>query len=130
VFPEGTPDLQALLQQAAQMQEQLMSTQQQLEAARVEGSAGGGLVHATVTGTGELVQLRIDPDACDPDDTETLADLILAAVHNAVDNAKSSAAGAVGDLSGAMPTGFDEMLGGGLSGLMGSTSGGERTDNG
>src|SRR3954449_13260874 len=83
MFPEGTPDLQALLERAAQMQERLATTQQELAEARVEGSAGGGLVHATVTGTGELVSLTIDPTACDPTDTETLADLIIAAVHNA-----------------------------------------------
>ena len=66
MFPEGTPDLQALLQQAAEMQERLTTAQQELADARVEGSAGGGLVHATVSGTGELVSLTIDPAACDP----------------------------------------------------------------
>jgi len=120
VFPEGT-DFQSLLQQATEMQERLISAQQELEAVRVEGSSGGGLVNATVTGTGELVALQIDPSACDPDDTETLADLVIAAVHNAVDNAKNSAGDAVGDLSGAFPGGIEDLMGGGLSGLMGGS---------
>src|SRR5580765_2474136 len=101
------------------MQERLVSAQQELEDARVEGSAGGGLVHATVTGTGELVSLRIDPSACDPSDTETLADLVVAAVHAAADNARTSAAEAVGDLSafeGGLG-GLEGGLGGGLEGL-------------
>ena len=55
------PDLQSLLQQASAMQERLVAAQHELEEARVEGTAGGGLVHATVTGTGELIGLTIDP---------------------------------------------------------------------
>lgn len=116
MFGESTPDLQSLLQQAAQMKERLVSAQQELEDARVEGSAGGGLVHATVTGTGELLSLRIDPSVCDPDDTETLADLVVAAVHNAVDNAKSSAADAMGDVTGGLGGSLGESLQGMLGG--------------
>jgi nucleoid-associated protein EbfC len=81
------PNIQQLLQQAQQMQQQLMAAQEQLAAARVDGTAGGGLVTATVTGSGELVGLVIDPRAVDPDDTETLADLVLAAVRDATGNA-------------------------------------------
>ena len=119
MFPEGTPDLQSIdlqsiLQQAAQMQEQLLSAQQQLEDARIDGSAGGGLVSATVTGAGELVSLQIDPSVCDPADTETLADLVVAAVHNAADNARHSAADSVGDITG----GLDDVMGEGLKGLL------------
>ncbi|MFL6070824.1 MAG: YbaB/EbfC family nucleoid-associated protein [Actinomycetes bacterium] len=80
---EGMPDMSALLAQAQQMQAQLEAAQQQLDAERVTGDAGGGLVSATVTGTGELVGLVIDPQALDADDTETLADLILAAYRDA-----------------------------------------------
>src|SRR3954452_15291902 len=79
---EGMPDMSALLAQAQQMQAQLEAAQQQLDAERVTGDAGGGLVSATVTGTGELVGLVIDPQALDAGDTETLADLILAAYRD------------------------------------------------
>jgi DNA-binding YbaB/EbfC family protein len=80
---EGIPDMSALLAQAQQMQAQLEAAQQQLADVRVTGHAGGGLVEATVTGTGDLVGLVIAPAALDPDDTETLADLVLAAYRDA-----------------------------------------------
>ena len=80
-------DLQGLLAQAQAMQDQLERAQSELAEMSVTGSSGGGLVQATVTGTGELTGLVIAPDACDPADTETLADLILAAVRDA--NAKA-----------------------------------------
>lgn len=116
--PEGMPDLQALLHQASAMQERLLSAQHDLEEARVEGSSGGGLVHATVSGTGELIALTLDPSVCDPDDPATLADLVVAAVRNAVDNAHQQA----GDAMGGLSAGFGGGLGadmGGLGGLLG-----------
>lgn len=76
-------DLSSLLQQAQQMQARLLAAQEELAKAEVSGSAGGGLVHATVTGGGEVVGLRIDPSAIDPDDAEGLADLVLAAIRDA-----------------------------------------------
>src|SRR5512144_1714395 len=83
VNPGGTPNMQQLLAQAQRMQQQLMAAQEEIAAAEVEGSAGGGLVRATVTGAGELVALNIDRKAVDPDDVETLADLVVAAVRDA-----------------------------------------------
>jgi nucleoid-associated protein EbfC len=82
VFPGG-PNMQQLLQQAQKMQEQVIAVQEELAQAEVQGSAGGGLVTATASGRGELKALAIDPRAVDPDDTETLADLVLAAVRDA-----------------------------------------------
>lgn len=79
----GQPDMQQLLQQAQKMQQDLAEAQQELAETPVEGSAGGGLVKATVTGSGELQGLVIDPKAVDPEDTETLADLVVAAVRDA-----------------------------------------------
>ncbi|MCQ4084411.1 YbaB/EbfC family nucleoid-associated protein [Streptomyces sp. RB6PN25] len=79
----GQPNMQELLKQAQKMQQDLAAAQAELAEARVEGSAGGGLVKATVSGAGELVGLVIDPKAVDPEDTETLADLVLAAVRDA-----------------------------------------------
>ncbi|WP_371498068.1 YbaB/EbfC family nucleoid-associated protein [Kitasatospora sp. NBC_00374] len=84
MFPGGgQPNMQQLLKQAQKMQEELGKAQRELAEAQVRGSAGGGLVEATVTGSGELVALTIAPEAVDPDDTETLADLVLAAVRDA-----------------------------------------------
>ncbi|CAL9480841.1 Nucleoid-associated protein [Streptomyces sp. enrichment culture] len=79
----GQPNMQQLLQQAQKMQQDLAAAQQELAETDVEGSAGGGLVKATVSGSGELKGLVIDPEAVDPEDTETLADLVLAAVRDA-----------------------------------------------
>ncbi len=85
--PGGQLDFQALLQQAQKMQEQLFAAQEELAHTEVEGSAGGGLVKATVNGQGEVVELVIDPkviDADDPEETaETVADLVLAAIRAA-----------------------------------------------
>ena len=92
-----------LLAQAQAMQNQLMEAQADLESQEIEGSAGGGLVTALVSGTGELLSLNIKPEAVDPDDTETLADLIVAAVRDASENAKEAAARAMGPLAGGLP---------------------------
>jgi nucleoid-associated protein EbfC len=88
VEPGGQLDMQQLLQAAAAMQSQLMSAQAELAEAEVQGTAGGGLVTATVNGQGELVDLSIAAAAIDGDDREeiaqTLADLVLAAYRDAV----------------------------------------------
>jgi DNA-binding YbaB/EbfC family protein len=87
VEPGGQLDMQQLLQAAAAMQSQLMSAQQELAEAEVEGTAGGGLVTATVNGQGELVDLTISAAAIDDGDPEetaqTVADLVLAAYRDA-----------------------------------------------
>ncbi|MGH3244188.1 MAG: YbaB/EbfC family nucleoid-associated protein [Spirillospora sp.] len=79
--------MQELLQQAQAMQEQLFSAQRELAEAEVTGTAGGGLVTATVNGQGEITGLSIDPKAIDADDpadtAETIADLVLAAIRDA-----------------------------------------------
>jgi DNA-binding YbaB/EbfC family protein len=105
MIPDGG-DMSGLLAQAQAMQAQLMSAQQELAEATVEGTAGGDVVTATVTGAGELVGLVIKPEAVDPEDTETLADLVLAAVRDATGRAQALAAAKLGPLAGG--------LGGGL----------------
>lgn len=111
MFPGGQQNMQQLLQQAQKMQEQLLAAQEELADAEVTGSAGGGLVTATVTGSGELKGLTIDPKAVDPDDTETLADLVLAAVRDATEAATRLQMSKMGPLA--------EGIGGGLGGLGG-----------
>ncbi len=102
----GQPNMQQIFQQAQKMQQDLARAQQELAATEVEGQAGGGLVKATVTGSGELRALVIDPKAVDPDDTETLADLVVAAVKAANDNAQQLQQTKLGPLAqglGGMP---------------------------
>ncbi|GAA2119819.1 YbaB/EbfC family nucleoid-associated protein [Actinomadura alba] len=83
----GELNFQHVLEQAQRMNEQLLSAQQELVETEVEGTAGGGLVSVTVNGTGEILELVIDPKAIDPGDpqdtAETLADLVLAAIRDA-----------------------------------------------
>jgi nucleoid-associated protein EbfC len=102
MFPGGSPDMAQLLQQAQQMQQQLVAAQEQLAHAEVTGTAGGGLVSATMTGTGELTGLTIAPSAVDPDDLETLQDLVVAAVHDAKRLADELAADRMGPLAGGL----------------------------
>ena len=77
----GMANLQKMAQQ---MQQEMLRVQGELEAATVDGSAGGGVVSATVTGKQELVSLTIDPSAVDPEDVEMLQDLVVAAVNDAL----------------------------------------------
>ena len=100
MFPEG--DMSAFLEQAQAMQQQLLDAQEEMANSRFDGTAGGDLVTATVTGTGELVGLVIKPAAVDPDDTETLADLVVAAVRDANHKAQAIAASKLGPLTGGL----------------------------
>ncbi|TXS57795.1 YbaB/EbfC family nucleoid-associated protein [Streptomyces sp. t39] len=102
----GQPNMQQLLQQAQKMQQDLARAQEELAQTEVEGQAGGGLVKATVNGSGELRGLVISPEAVDPDDTETLADLVVAAVQAANENAQQLQQDKLGPLAqglGGMP---------------------------
>ena len=79
----GQPNLQQLMQQAQKMQQQLAEAQAELASSEITGTAGGGLVTVTMTGGGEVRSIKIDPKAVDPDDVETLQDLVVAAVRDA-----------------------------------------------
>lgn len=98
----GMPDMQQLMQQAQQMQQSLLDAQEKLADTEVRGSSGGGLVTATVSGSGELRSLDLDPKVVDPDDTETLSDLIVAAVRDANHNASQEAEKQLGPLAGGL----------------------------
>lgn len=95
----GQPNIQKLMKQAQQMQEQLASAQAALSGAEVTGTAGGGLVTVTVSGSGEFKSVSIDPKAVDPDDIETLEDLVLAAITNATEEVRRITEQKMGPLS-------------------------------
>ncbi|HCU52596.1 MAG TPA: YbaB/EbfC family nucleoid-associated protein [Micromonosporaceae bacterium] len=95
----GQPNIQKLMKQAQQMQEQLASAQAALSGTDVTGTAGGGLVTVTVSGAGEFKSVSIDPKAVDPDDIETLEDLVLAAVTNATEEVRKITEQKMGPLS-------------------------------
>jgi DNA-binding YbaB/EbfC family protein len=102
------------MKQAQKMQQQLAAAQAELVNTEVTGTAGGGLVTVTMTAAGEFLSVKIDPRAVDPDDVETLEDLVLAAVHNATEEARTVSEEKMGPLS----AGLGGMGGGlGLPGL-------------
>ena len=105
--PFGGLDMNALMQQAQQMQQKLVEAQEELANTEVTGTAGGGLVTATVSGDSQLKSLKIDPGVVDPDDVETLSDLVVAAVRDANNNAQALAAQKMGPLAGGLGGGFD-----------------------
>jgi DNA-binding YbaB/EbfC family protein len=94
--------MQQLMKQAQKMQRELAAAQEAIAQQTVEGTAGGGLVHATMTGDGDLSALTIDPKVVDPDDIETLQDLVVAAVRDAKRVSDDLAAKTMGPLAGGM----------------------------
>ena len=96
------PDMRQILEQAQKMQEELAKAQAELSERRFEGSAGGGLVTAVVTGGPELVELTIAPEVVDPDDVAMLEDLVVAAVRQAMDAAVKAAGDEIGGLTGGL----------------------------
>jgi len=83
-------DMLGMMKQAKELQSRMQAVQEEIAALTVEGAAGGGLVHVTVTGKGEVKSLRIDPSLVKPDEVEILEDLVIAALGDA--RAKSEAA--------------------------------------
>jgi nucleoid-associated protein EbfC len=103
-------DFNKLVQQAQDMQKQMEKAQEEMAEQIVEGTAGGGAVTVKATGTGKLVEIKIAKEAIDPDDPETLEDLVLAAVNAALHAAEELAKsklnlGQLGDL-GSLGLGF------------------------
>ncbi|MGY2079047.1 YbaB/EbfC family nucleoid-associated protein [Modestobacter sp. SYSU DS0657] len=109
--PGGQPDMQQILKQAQQMQQQLAAAQEELAQAEVTGSAGGGLVTATMTGSGEVTAVTIAPAAVDPDDVETLQDLVVAALRDAQRAVSDLTASTMGPLAGGLGGGGGGGLG-------------------
>ena len=101
------PDLGQLMRQAQQMQQEMLKAQAELAQRRFEGSAGGGMVTATVTGGMELVDVHISPEVVDPSDVEMLEDLVTAAIRQALEAASAAANESIGE------------IGGGLGGILG-----------
>jgi nucleoid-associated protein EbfC len=99
-----------LQRMAMQMQQEMERIQAELAEAEVEGSAGGGVVRAVVTGKQTLVSVTIDPSAVDPDDVDVRQDLVTVAVNEALDASRRLAEQKMGSLT---------SMTGGLGGLLG-----------
>lgn len=98
----GQPDMQMIMAQAQKMQEQLMAAQQELAETEVTGQAGNGLVEITMTAALEVRSVRIDPKIIDPDDVETLQDLIVGAYQAAQEAAQELQRETMGPLTGGL----------------------------
>jgi DNA-binding YbaB/EbfC family protein len=108
-------DMDKLMQQAAQMQEQMARMQQEAEQETAQSSVGGGLVKVTANGAGEVVAIEISKDAIDPDDPEALADLVLAGVNEALRSARAGVEAKAEQMLGDL--GLGDVGLGGLPGL-------------
>jgi nucleoid-associated protein EbfC len=91
-----------MLRQAQALQRKLAQAQEEIAEVEVTGSAGGGTVTAVATGTGDLVRIEIAPEAVDPDDVEMLQDLVVAAVNEALRNAREVEQEKLGGLAGGL----------------------------
>ena len=98
----GQPDMAMIMQQAQRMQEQLIAAQAELASAEVTGQAGNGLVQVTQTAAGEIRAVRIDPKVVDPEDVDTLQDLVVGALHDAARAAQQLQAEKMGPLAGGL----------------------------
>jgi DNA-binding YbaB/EbfC family protein len=97
---KSKPPQNNMMRQVQQMQEEMFAAQAALAETTVEGSAGGGMVKATVTGTGDLVSITLAPEVVDPEDIEMLQDLVVAAVADANRAAQALQSDRMGGLTG------------------------------
>ena len=93
-------DMNEMLQQVQQLQAQMEKAQEELATETVEASAGGGMVTVTATGALEIKEIKISPEAIDPEDPDLLADMVLAAVNEALRSAQSLAQSKLGGMAG------------------------------
>ncbi len=96
----GPQNMQSMLKQAQKMQEEMEKTQAELEEKEYETQAGGGAVKVKINGKKEIVSLEISPDIVDPDDIETLSDVIVAAINDAIKKVETSNAEAMNKITG------------------------------
>jgi nucleoid-associated protein EbfC len=95
-------DLNKLMKQAQEMQAQMAQAQEELKNETVEASAGGGMVTVKATGALEIIEVKIAPEAIDPDDPDLLADMVLAAVNEALRSAQSLVESKLGSAMGGL----------------------------
>ena len=101
-MPMGGGNMNNMIRQAQKMQEQMMKIQEEAEEKQVSASAGGGAVTVTVSGKKQIVEIKISPEAVDPDDVETLEDLIMAATNEAMRQAEEMMTQAMSKVTGGM----------------------------
>jgi len=115
-------DMGQMLKQVQQMQAEMMKAQEKLKDETVEASAGGGTVKVKMSGDLVLKEVWIDPEAIDPEDSEVLADMVMAAVNEAIRAAQELAGERMGGIAGGLggPGGLGGLGGAGAGGLPGA----------
>ena len=98
----GGGNMQQLMKQAQKMQQELLKAQEEVKTKTVEATVGGGAVTVVATGDKTIQEIRISPEAVDPDDVETLQDMILAAVNEALRQAGELSESAMGGITGGL----------------------------
>jgi hypothetical protein len=108
------PNMNQMMKQVQQMQAEMVKAQEEAQKQTVEASAGGGMVTVKVSGALEVLEIKIDPDAVDPDDVEMLQDMVQAAVNEALRSAQEMVNNKMSQVTG----GLESALGGlGLPGM-------------
>ena len=98
----GAGNMNAMLQQAQKMQEDMAALQEDLDNREYEVSAGGGAVNVKISGKKQILALDIDPEIVDPDDIETLSDILIAAVNEAIKRVEDTNSAEMSKLTGAL----------------------------
>ena len=98
----GPSNMQSMLKQAQKMQEDMAAKQAELEEREYDTSAGGGVVKVKINGKKEILSVKIEPEVIDPDDAETLEDLVVAAVNEAIRVVEQTSAEEMQKITGAM----------------------------
>ena len=102
----GPNNMQAMLRQAQKMQEDMQLKQEELEAREYQVAAGGGVVNVKINGKKEILEVKLAPEIVDPDDIETLSDILVAAVNEAIKKVNSASDEEMGKITGGMGMGM------------------------
>ena len=98
----GPQNMQSMIRQAQKMQEDMAAKQEELDAREYEINAGGGVVTVKITGKKEILSIDLDPEIVDPDDVETLTDLLVAGVNEAIKRVETTNAAEMEKITGSM----------------------------
>ena len=98
----GPQNMQSMIRQAQKMQEDMAAKQEELDAREYEVNAGGGVVTVKINGKKEILAIDIKPDIVDPDDIETLQDILVAAVNQAISQVEATNTEEMGKITGSM----------------------------
>ena len=98
----GPSNMQSMIKQAQKMQEEMAEKQAELEEREYEVAAGGGVINVKINGRKEILSVKIDPEVIDPDDAETLEDLIVAAMNEAIKKVEAVSAEEMQKITGSM----------------------------